>query len=310
MRKLNHKEANTSEVLRRGLLALVGALLLAGPAAALDPAERCEADKCKETGKYQFCRMKEEARALKKGITPSFSKCDQKLTARWSLIESKAGGACPANGDQMAISSRVAAQTDLLTLLLSGGTPVGCPLPATGQTTSYTSGDDGHVQAGAALSYLDNGDGTITDLNTGLMWEKKSNDGGIHHLWNDYCWDPAACPGFAHLTGNIFEWVDELNNQAFAGHTDWRIPNYKELVSILDLEGQDPTVAPVFNTGTSCWGTPGCTVLTCSCTADWYYWTSTSHGDSDSAWQVNCWNGVVGPRGKSNGASTRAVRGP
>ena len=56
-------------------------------------------------------------------------------------------------------------------------------LPATGQTTCWDSlglvvgcadtGHDGDVQAGAALSYVDNGDGTITDLNTDLIWEKK-----------------------------------------------------------------------------------------------------------------------------------------
>lgn len=39
--------------------------------------------------------------------------------------------------------------------------------PATGQTTQYTTGDDGNIQAGATLNYVDNGDGTITDRNTG-----------------------------------------------------------------------------------------------------------------------------------------------
>jgi hypothetical protein len=36
------------------------------------------------------------------------------------------------------------------------------------------------VRAGAALSYTDNDDGTVTDHNTGLMWEKKDDSGGIH----------------------------------------------------------------------------------------------------------------------------------
>ncbi len=73
--------------------------------------------------------------------------------------------------------------------------------PATGQTTCYTSGgavtpcagtgQDGDVQAGATLSYTDNGDGTITDNNTGLMWEKKSDDGSIHDKDTTYTWDNA-----------------------------------------------------------------------------------------------------------------------
>jgi len=58
--------------------------------------------------------------------------------------------------------------------------------PATGQTTYWDSdgnviacagtGQDGDIQAGAALSYTDNGDRTITDNNTGLTWEKKSDE--------------------------------------------------------------------------------------------------------------------------------------
>lgn len=61
--------------------------------------------------------------------------------------------------------------------------------PATGQTSSYAAGDDGAIKAGAALSYTDNGDGTITDNNTKLMWEKKSNgDGSLHDMNNGYSW--------------------------------------------------------------------------------------------------------------------------
>jgi len=107
-------------------------------------------------------------------------------------------------------------------------------LPATGQTTAYQADkndgilgavdvpDDGWVEAGAALAYVDNGDGTITDLNTGLMWEKKSDDSGLHDedvvlLWSG--------------NGNqetIWDWLDDVNAQGgtgFAGYSDWRIPN-------------------------------------------------------------------------------------
>ncbi len=80
-----------------------------------------------------------------------------------------------------------------------GGKAPGCKkgwLPAAGQTTAYTAGtlteqgatvpDDGTVQAGVPLRYTDNGDGTITDNSTGLMWEKKSFDGGLHDMQNTY----------------------------------------------------------------------------------------------------------------------------
>ena len=98
-------------------------------------------------------------------------------------------------------------------------------LLATGQTICWDSvgrdipcsgtGHDGEIQAGATLAYVDNGDGTITDLNTGLMWEKKSDDGTIHDWGNVYDWDSAVA---VHVAG--------LNdpNVAFAGYVDWRMP--------------------------------------------------------------------------------------
>ena len=48
----------------------------------------------------------------------------------------------------------------------------------------------GTIQAGATLRYVDNGDGAITDLNTGLIWEKKddNNSGGLHDKDNTYRW--------------------------------------------------------------------------------------------------------------------------
>jgi hypothetical protein len=187
--------------------------------------------------------------------------------------------------------------------------------PATGQTTCWDSdgnetscadiGQDGELQAGAPLRYWDNGDGTITDLNTGLMWEKKSDDESMHDIGNIYYWDRTAYPGFVPLYGNIFDWVDELNNQAFAGHSDWRIPNYRELVSILDLERWDPAVDPIFHTGC----TPGCTVLTCSCTVSGLHWSSTtSPFNPVNAWRVDFVGGFVDWYDKDFKIHVRAVR--
>jgi len=122
--------------------------------------------------------------------------------------------------------------------------------PATGQTTSYVAGDDGDIKAGVALSYTANGHGTITDNTTKLMWEKKDDaPNSLHNMHNTYSW-AGVCGDGTRLCGTtadctnkgvggsdgetIFQWVNELNGLAFAGHTDWRIPNVKELVSIVD----------------------------------------------------------------------------
>ena len=155
--------------------------------------------------------------------------------------------------------------------------------PATGQTTSFHAGDDGAMQAGAPLSYTDNGDGTITDENTGLMWEKKSADGSIHDMDTSYTWNDAFD---VHVAG--------LNSMNFAGHNDWRLPNERELVSIVNYENKFPVpaVSPAFNT--NC--TAGCTVQTCSCTPFSYpYWSSTSYTTTPAfAWIVFFSNGAAG----------------
>ncbi len=191
--------------------------------------------------------------------------------------------------------------------------PPACHFPATGQTTCWDSsgnvipcagtGQDGDLQKGAPLSYTDNGDGTITDNNTGLMWEKLSMDGSVHDVSNTYTWANA----FA-------QHVATLNGTSFAGHTDWRMPNVKELESIHNWQNFSPAVSPAFNNDCR----SGCTVLTCSCTASSTYWSSTSvagqarPGDPPGptfAWMVGFDDGNVHGVDKSEVNFVRGVRG-
>ncbi|OLB05955.1 MAG: hypothetical protein DMD98_02895 [Candidatus Rokuibacteriota bacterium] len=168
--------------------------------------------------------------------------------------------------------------------------------PATGQTTSYRADDDGDIQAGATLSYTDNRDGTITDNNTCLVWEKKSDDGSIHDKDSVYTWD------------NAFDvHVAMLNATNFAGYNDWRVPNVKELQSIVNYENFDPAVSPEFNN--AC--TPGCNGLNCSCTTGSVeYWSSSTKAFVPDPWVVDFSDGSVpsGPKGRGTG-HVRAVRG-
>ena len=183
--------------------------------------------------------------------------------------------------------------------------------PATGQTKPFTADtsvgyetelrDDGAVKAGGRLHYRDNGDGTIIDLNTGLMWEKKSNDGGLHDWGNKYLWS------FAFKT-TIWDWLDQVNaegGKGFAGHNDWRIPNVKELMSIVDFGTFGPAVDSAFNNGNK----PGCTVLDCSLTAASLHWSSTALATiPDGAWGVFFVNGIANFDDKSDLNVIRAVR--
>ncbi len=77
-----------------------------------------------------------------------------------------------------------------------------------GQDASYT---------GNAPSYTDNGDGTITDNVTGLMWQQ---DPGEKMTW------PEAV-----------ENLEAFNEAALGGYSDWRIPSIKELYSLVDFSG-------------------------------------------------------------------------
>ncbi len=67
-------------------------------------------------------------------------------------------------------------------------------------------------------SYVDNGDGTVTDLNTGLMWQQ----------------DPGDKMTYAQAVAG----ADSFN---LAGYTDWRLPTIKELYSLIDFRGTDPS---------------------------------------------------------------------
>ena len=179
-------------------------------------------------------------------------------------------------------------------------------------------GQDGEIQAGKTLNYKDEGDGTIEDKATDLVWEKKSDDGGIHDVGNTYTWNDAFDVHVATLN-NICandETVDcSVGGDAdcagvggecgFAGKRDWRLPNVKELQSIVNYENVNPAVSAAFNT--DC---PGATVLTGSCTAASIYWSSTSLAFNPSlAWAVNFIDGFVFALNKGGTDHVRAVRG-
>jgi len=180
----------------------------------------------------------------------------------------------------------------------------GIGLPRTGQTTSYGTGSDGNVHAGASRSFTDNGDGTVTDNTTGLMWEKKDDAGGVHDYGNSYTWST----GTDNLNGTLVTtFLASLNGGGgFAGHTDWRLPNLNELESLRNLQAVAPATYSQFASGCA----PGCTVTTCSCTPSSLYWTSSTYLDFPSyAWTMNFTDGDVQSNLKTDTASVRAVRG-
>lgn len=71
--------------------------------------------------------------------------------------------------------------------------------------------------------YTDNGNGTVTDKTTGLMW-KKCSEGQT--------WDGSTCTGKAEGY-NYQAALDHAGDVNFAGHFDWRVPTIKELNSLV-----------------------------------------------------------------------------
>ena len=100
-------------------------------------------------------------------------------------------------------------------------------LPATGQTISYVAGDDGALKKGAAWPsprFTDNGDQTVTDNLTGLIWTKDGNAPG-----------PAACGTATYKSWQgALDYVTCLNTNSYLGKNRWRLPNRKELTSLIN----------------------------------------------------------------------------
>jgi hypothetical protein len=142
---------------------------------------------------------------------------------------------------------------------------------------SFDAVDSGSIDGGStsAGGYTDNGDGTVTDTSTGLMWQQASYS-------NYMTWEQALA------------YCEGLN---LGGNTDWRLPNAKELQSLVDYSHYNPAINTTYFPDT----------------AASHYWSSTSNADGS-----NCEFGVHFNYGGVGGASlgkfgsiyyARAVRG-
>lgn len=126
-------------------------------------------------------------------------------------------------------------------------------MPGRGAKTFYAIYVRGNTKYGKN-DFADNGDGTVTDRATGLVWMKTDSGKGMD-------WEAA---------------LEYAENREFAGHADWRLPNAKELQSIVDYSRSPATthsaaIDPVFE----------CTPITNEDgQKDFgHYWSSTTHVD-------------------------------
>jgi hypothetical protein len=165
--------------------------------------------------------------------------------------------------------------------------------------------------------FVDNGDGTVTDRETGLQWEQKSlgtagqNLDDPHDVDNEYDWSG----NFTAPDGTAFtDFLVKLNGGptgvgncvfngstqtgGFAGHCDWRLPTIGELKTIVDTavpgcDGGSPCIDPMFGP-----------------TIEGFYWSaSTSAADAEFGLTVDFSTGAEPSLRKGNFVSVRAVRG-
>ncbi|MBF0608747.1 MAG: DUF1566 domain-containing protein [Candidatus Magnetobacterium sp. LHC-1] len=157
---------------------------------------------------------------------------------------------------------------------------------STGQSTSYATGDDGKLQNGVPWPnprFTDNGNQTVTDNLTGLIWATD-----------------AATPTVNNCTGGGLQWqaaldyVACINAANYLGYNNWRLPNRKELLSLIDRERHNPPLQT---------GHPFANVQS------YEYWSSTSHAYKEShAWAASMDGGYIYAFGKSYGYHVWPVR--
>ena len=132
-----------------------------------------------------------------------------------------------------------------------------------------------------SFNFIDNGNGTVTDARTGLVWLKNANPCDYKNWYEAGTYCASLANGQAGLTDG-----------SVAG--DWRLPSIEELEGI----GTDPPI-------TYCIDDPSCTYMECPVTwtkpgtpftgvQSYYYWSGTSYAYStDYAWYVYMGNGNV-----------------
>jgi hypothetical protein len=210
--------------------------------------------------------------------------------------------------------------------MLGGGTDMSA-VCQTAFTDALTKIDAKAAKNEAACRFVDNRDGTVSDLNTGLQWEQKDNLDGVknyadpHDVYNTYTWCIGTSPSCTNSAdppdGTVYtDFLAKLNNGVsnglpmtaitgcFAGHCDWRLPTIVELEGILD-EQQGSCGNPVGSSGPCI--DPAFGPTTASLT-----WSATSAGvpgaPADAAFALN-FAGFLDSDAKFYFRYARAVRG-
>jgi len=157
-----------------------------------------------------------------------------------------------------------------------------------GQTRAQTTCNSAIPESAPTSRFTGNGDSTVTDTATGLTW-KRCAEG--------QAWNGVACTGTAgfHTWQQALQQAETLNTGGgYAGYTDWRVPNIKELGSIVERKCYSPAINETVFPSTPSSG----------------FWSASSNaGYSGGAWYVFFYNGYDSVDNKSGDGYVRLVRG-
>jgi hypothetical protein len=168
------------------------------------------------------------------------------------------------------------------------------PVPKAGQTTSHATGDDGDLEKGVTWPtprFTDNGDGTVTDNLTGLIWLRNANCWGTQSWVNALAYASGLASGSCGLSDG-------------SGTGEWRLPNVREIQSLVHYGVQ--SLAVPNTAGTAGWteGDPFSGVQPSD------YWSSTTFaGNASYAWDVYLVDGDVNFSDKAGTSYVWPVRG-
>ncbi len=179
-------------------------------------------------------------------------------------------------------------------------------LAANGQLTKVGAGDAGFdftkiSATGQTLPANATEWSCVKDNHTGLMWEVKTDDGGLRDKDNTYTWyntNTATNGGYAGSDNggnNTQAFAQTVNSQTLCGHNNWRLPSKKELHSLVNYGKYNPTIDSAYF--------PNIVSLS-------YWWSSSPVADdSGYAWVVHFYYGFDGCcYSKSDNAYVRLVR--
>jgi hypothetical protein len=216
---------------------------------AATPEAKCQATKNALAGRYASCLARAEYDMVVSDNQTRYDRekadCAARLAAGWRKAEERAiaaGAPCPTSDDVAAVQSQAVRFADAVAGLIGN------------------------------RRYRDNGDGTITDFRTGLMWEKKTTAVGSgenyadpHDVDNFYApTDRNRLYDNGRLASQFLQSLNGVTTDGltftgcFAGHCDWRMPTSVELYGIVDAnapgcwtaEGPDgpACIDPIFGT--------------------------------------------------------------